>query len=59
MKNYDFPTLVIFTDEEKNTSLGVAYNNEIICLECGGVIPIEETEIVKEFSEWIPFYAEE
>lgn len=59
MKNYNCPTCVIFQDEEKNSCLGIAYNSEIICLECGSIVPLDEVIIIKEFSKWIPFYAEE
>lgn len=53
MKNFDMPTMVRFVDEEKNEYDGIAYNQEIICLCCGSVIPLEEVEILVELPGWI------
>lgn len=53
MKNFDMPTMVRFVDEEKNEYNGIAYNQEIICLCCGSVIPLEEVEILVELPGWI------
>lgn len=52
MKNFDVPTMVRFVDEEKNVCDGIAYNQEIICLCCGGVVPLEEAEIIEQF-DWM------
>ena len=46
---YDAPTQVIFYDEENDEDHGgIAYRDEIICLECGGIFEIAETRIKKE-----------
>lgn len=52
-KYYEKPTQVIFLEEEGVTEEprkigGIAYHDYIICGECGGIVAIEDTEIVKE-----------
>ena len=55
-KYYEEPTQVVFIenmeDEGPRKIGGIAYQDYIICGECGGVVKIEETEIVKE----LPWY---
>lgn len=55
-KYYEEPTQVIFIefmeDDELHKIGGIAYQDYIICGECGGVAQIEEVEIVKE----LPWY---
>ena len=46
---FEKPTQVKFIekreeDEEPREIGGIAYKNEIICLECGGVIPCEDVK---------------
>lgn len=57
-KYYERPTQVIFLEEEGVTEEkprkigGIAYHDYIICGECGGIVAIEDTEIIKE----LPWY---
>ena len=52
-KYYDRPTQVVFMEEEGVVDEprkigGIAYHDYIICGECGGIVQISDTEIVKE-----------
>lgn len=49
------PTLVKFKDVEENEmNYGILFNNQIICLECGGVIDLEDVIEYENLSdEWI------
>jgi hypothetical protein len=55
-KYYEEPTQVVFIenmeDDKPRKIGGIAYQDYIICGECGGVVKIEDTEIVKE----LPWY---
>ena len=55
-KYYEEPTQVVFIenmeDDVPRKIGGIAYQDYIICGECGGIVKIEETEIVKE----LPWY---
>lgn len=56
-KYYDRPTQVVFMEEEGVVDEprkigGIAYHDYIICGECGGIVQISDTEIVKE----LPWY---
>ena len=55
-KFYEEPTQVVFIENMEDDGPrkigGIAYQDYIICGECGGVVKIEETEIVKE----LPWY---
>lgn len=56
-KYYEEATQVIFIenvedDDEPRKIGGIAYHDYIICGECGAVVKIEDTEIVKE----LPWY---
>lgn len=55
-KYYEEATQVIFIenmeDYEPRKIGGIAYQDYIICGECGGILKIEDTEIVKE----LPWY---
>lgn len=54
MKNYDCPMQVAFMDEEGNIAGGIAYNDFIICGECGSVLPLDECTVLKEYSKlWV------
>lgn len=60
MKNYDIPKQVKFIEtgtgeKEPRPLCGIAFNDIIICGECGGIIPVDECEIIKEFSYWVDF----
>ena len=51
---FDRPTQVAFLDTENNVFIGgIADGNRIICLECGGVIEIDEylDDIEENFPE--------
>ena len=53
IKYFDKPTMVRFKDKEQDIELGgIAYRDEIICGECGGIIEIDDEnfEIVKILS---------
>jgi hypothetical protein len=56
-KYFDTPTQVIFlekndyTDEPRKIG-GIAFREEIICGECGGIIPIEDIEEI-EILPWV------
>ena len=56
-KYYDYPTQVIFkerldvTDEPRWIG-GIAYRDEVICGECGSIIPLEDIEKIVNFP-WI------
>ena len=64
---YDRPMQVVFADlcNEKAWTGGIAYRDEIICEECGGVINLEElyddaAELgienpVVEWEDWVSF----
>ena len=57
-KYYEEATQVIFIenvedDDEPRKIGGIAYHDYVICGECGGVVKIEDTEIVKE----LPWYS--
>lgn len=49
------PTLVKFKDVEENEmNYGILFNGQIICLECGGVIDLEDVVEYENLSdEWI------
>lgn len=52
--NYDSPTMVIFCEQEDGEDEvrmigGIAYNDYIICGECGGLIMIDE--VLEQFGE--------
>ena len=51
-KYYEEPTQVVFIENMEDDGSrkigGIAYQDYIICGECGGVVKIEETEIVEE-----------
>lgn len=55
-KFYEEPTQVVFIENMEDDGPrkigGIAYQDYIICGECGGVVKIEDTEIVKE----LPWY---
>lgn len=61
---FDMPTQVKFWDTESERYIcGIAYCDEIICCECGGVILINELyefvpngiEAIKIFDSWVDF----
>ena len=57
MKTYNAPTQVLFRseiDDENSVLVGIAYGNEIICADCGGIFELPECEILEEL-EWIDF----
>lgn len=50
---FDKPTQVIFSDGEGNTYLpGIAFRDEVFCLDCGGLLLLEDVDIIKEFQKW-------
>lgn len=55
MSIFETPMQVLYYEKEDETYAeytGIAYNDYIICCGCGGVIPLEEVEIVKIYSNW-------
>ena len=54
MSIFETPMQVLFYDKEETYAkyAGIAYNDYIICGCCGGVITLEEVEIVKIYSNW-------
>lgn len=55
MSIFETPMQVLYYEKEDETHAeyaGIAYNDYIICGGCGGVIPLEEVEIVKIYSNW-------
>lgn len=55
MSIFETPMQVLFYDKEDETHAGytgIAYNDYIICGGCGSVIPLEDVEIVKIYSNW-------
>ena len=48
---YDTPTQVEFAefDLQDETNFGIAFRDFIICGCCGGVIPLDEVNVVREF----------
>lgn len=56
MKTYALPTQVLFWNEtDKKTVLtGIAYKDEIICADCGGIFKMSGCTILQEL-EWIDF----
>ena len=51
--NFERPTQVAFYNvEDKCYDAGIAYGDEIICLCCGGIIPIDE--LLEEVAEEAP-----
>ena len=58
MKNwYDIPTQVKWMDEEENIHGGIAFGDTMVCACCGGAVPLDEANILKEL-EWISLDAE-
>lgn len=54
-QNFNIPTQVNFFHPDSNEwCYGIAYNSEIICACCGGVIPIDEATDITELT-WINF----
>ena len=52
--NFERPTQVAFYNvEDKCYDAGIAYGDEIICLCCGGIIPIDE--LLQEVEEEAPY----
>ena len=53
--NFERPTQVAFYNvEDRCYDAGIAYGDEIICMCCGGVIPINELlEEVAEVDPWV------
>ena len=52
--NFERPTQVAFYNVEDNCyDAGIAYGDEIICLCCGGTIPIDE--LLQEVEEEVPY----
>lgn len=52
--NYDLPTMVVFCHQEKGEDEirmigGIAYNDYIICGECGGLVMVDE--VLEQFGE--------
>lgn len=52
--NYEFPTMVVFCHQEEDGEEirmigGIAYNDHIICGECGGLIMVDE--VLEQFGE--------
>lgn len=57
MTSYNKPTQVLFRseiDDENSVLVGIAYGNEIICADCGGIFELSECEIIQEL-EWMDF----
>ena len=61
---FDMPTQVKFWDVETERYIcGIAYRDEIICGECGGIISIDELyedvpdgiEAIEIFDSWVDF----
>ena len=53
MKNwYDVPTQVKWMDEEGDIHGGIAFDDTIVCACCGGVVPLDEANILAEL-EWM------
>lgn len=63
---FELPTQVSFYELEQNRWLtGIGYRDEIICAECGGIIPLEElydSEVlavepqpIRVFDYWVDF----
>lgn len=40
--NFATPVVCLFSDSEDEPVEGIAYGKEIICLDCGGIIPLDE-----------------
>lgn len=54
MKIFETPQQVKFKDEEHNLELGgIAYNDFVICGECGDVLPLCQVEIIEVYDDWI------
>lgn len=51
---YEVPTQVLFFDPElQEVHAGIAYMQDVICGECGGIFALDEVEILKENTdEW-------
>ena len=61
---FEKPTQVKFWDVETERYIcGIAYRDEIICGECGGIISIDELyedvsdgiEVIKVYKSWVDF----
>lgn len=50
---FEDPVLVRFNDDESNRYIGVAYQDLVICLCCGGVLELEEVNNTIEFICWL------
>ena len=55
--HFNIPTQVLFRHEEDvegEYSAGIAHNTDIICLCCGGIIPLDEVEYLRYCpDEWV------
>lgn len=51
---YEVPTQVLFFDPElQEVHAGIAYMQDVLCGECGGLFALDEVEIIKEYTdEW-------
>lgn len=48
---YENPTPVLFFDPElQEVHAGIAYMRDVLCGECGGLFPLDEIEIIKEYT---------
>lgn len=57
MKTYNAPTQVLFhsdIDTENPVLVGIAYGNEIICADCGGIFELPECVVLQEL-KWLDF----
>ena len=54
METYTLPTQVLFWNEtdRKTVLAGIAYKDEIICADCGGIFRLSECKILQELLEW-------
>lgn len=53
MTHFDIPTEVIFKGEyDYYPQKGIAYKDEIICLCCGGITPLDEAEVLRVHTPW-------
>lgn len=52
MKYFNTPTQIEFLDYENTKCYGIAYKDEIICGECGGVFSVDEIKITYKYEQW-------
>lgn len=53
-ETFDKPTQVLFIDGDDETIYcGIAYKDEIICADCGGIYEMNEVIIIRKYDYWM------